>query len=72
MPKNLGVDTFPDPLCHFGAPWRAFWILQAVRRCRWLASAPFAARLVFTKGANNDPHRAHLGVHWGVHEGQEE
>ena len=46
-PKNLGVDTFPDPLCHFGAPWRPFWILQAVRRCRRLASAPFGARLVF-------------------------
>ena len=30
-PKNLGVDTFPDPLCHFGAPWRPFWILQAVQ-----------------------------------------
>ena len=38
--------TFPDPLCHFGAPWRPFWILQAVRRCRRLASAPFSARLV--------------------------
>ena len=38
--------TFPVPLCHFGAPWRPFWILQAVRRCRRLASAPFAARLV--------------------------
>ena len=48
-PKNLGVHTFPDPLCHFGAPWRPFWILQAVRRCRRLASAPFAARLVFRK-----------------------
>ena len=34
MPKNLGVDTFPDPVRHFGAPWRPFWILQAVRRCR--------------------------------------
>ena len=32
---------------HFGAPWRPFWIWQAVRRCRRLASAPFAARLVF-------------------------
>ena len=46
MPKNLGVDTFPDPVCHFGAPWRPFWILQAVRRCRRWASAPCAARLV--------------------------
>ena len=36
-PKNLGVDTFP---------WRPFWILQAVWRCRQWASAPFAARLV--------------------------
>ena len=39
MPKN-------DRVGHFGAPWRPFWILQAVRRCRRLASAPFAARLV--------------------------
>ena len=29
MPKNLGVDTFPDPVRHFGAPWRPLWILQA-------------------------------------------
>ena len=47
MPKSLGVDTFPDPIRHFGAPWRPFWILQAVRRCRRWASSPFAARLVF-------------------------
>ena len=47
-PKNLGVDSFPDPVRHFGAPWRPFWILQAVRRCRRLASAPFAARLVYS------------------------
>ena len=26
--------TFPDPVHHFGAPWRPFSILQAVRRCR--------------------------------------
>ena len=48
MPKNLGVDTFPDPIRHFGAPWRPFWILLAVRRCRRWASAPFAVRLVFS------------------------
>ena len=47
MPKNLEVDTFPDPIRHFGAPWRPFWILQAVRRCRRWASAPGAARLLF-------------------------
>ena len=58
-PKNLGVDTFPDPLCHFGAPWRPFWILQAVRRCRRLASAPFAARLVLLRFL-------HLYHPWGV------
>ena len=28
MPKNLGEDTSPDPVGHFGAQW------QAVRRCR--------------------------------------
>ena len=32
--QNLEIDTFPDPVGHFGAPWRPFWILQAVRRCR--------------------------------------
>ena len=47
MPQNLGVDTCPDPVGHFGAHWRPFWILQAVRRCRRWASAPGATRLVF-------------------------
>ena len=47
-PKNLGVDILPDPVGHFGAPLLPFWILQAIRRCGWWASAPFAARLVFT------------------------
>ena len=47
MPKNLGVHTFPDPVGHFGAHCRPFWILQAVRHCRRWASAPFAARLIF-------------------------
>ena len=46
MPKNLGVDTFPDPVGHFGAHW------QAVRRCRRWASAPGAARLVFATHSN--------------------
>ena len=45
--KNLGVDTFPDPVGHFGAPRWLFWILQPVRCCRRWVSAPFAARLVF-------------------------
>ena len=40
MPKNLGEDTFPDSVGHFGAHW------QAVRRCRRGASTPGAARLV--------------------------
>ena len=44
--KNLGVDTFPDPVSHFWAPWRPFWILQVVQRCRRWVSAPGAARLV--------------------------
>ena len=31
------LDNFPDPVGHFGAPWRPFWILQT-----WigLSSAP--------------------------------
>ena len=45
--QNLGVGTFPDTISHFGAPWRPFWNLQALRRCRRWASALFATRLVF-------------------------
>ena len=49
-PKNLGLDPFPDPVGHFGAPWRQFWILQYWTPF-WLlqawASAPGATRLVF-------------------------
>ena len=33
MPKNLGVNIFPDPVGHFGAHWRPFWILQVMQRC---------------------------------------
>ena len=25
-PNNLGLDPFPDPIGHFWAPWRPFWI----------------------------------------------
>ena len=53
-PKNLRVD----PVGHFGAPWQPLWILQAVRRCRRLASAPFAARLVFLEMLS------HLKILW--------
>ena len=28
MANNLGLDPFPDPIGHFGAPWRPFWIFQ--------------------------------------------
>ena len=46
MANKLRLDPFPDPVGHFGGPWRPFWILQAARRCRRWASAPGAARLV--------------------------
>ena len=29
-PKNPGVDPFPDPVGHFGAPWWPFWIFEVV------------------------------------------
>ena len=52
MANNLGMDPFPDPVGHFGAPWRPFWILQAVRRCRRWASAP--GGLIQTAEENRD------------------
>ena len=39
--ENLGLDPFPDPVGHFGAPWWPFWgfaggaALQAVSECPW-------------------------------------
>ena len=42
------VDTFLDPIGHFGALWRPFWMLQEVWRCRRWGSAPIAARLVLS------------------------
>ena len=29
-PQNLGVDPFPDPVSHFGAPWQPFWIFEVL------------------------------------------
>ena len=28
MANNLGLDPFPDPVGHFGAPWRPLWIFR--------------------------------------------
>ena len=28
--KIIRINTFPDPVGNFGAPWRPFWILQAL------------------------------------------
>ena len=40
MANNLGLDPFPDPVGHFGAPWQPFWILQVFyvshRRSAWI------------------------------------
>ena len=30
MPKNLRVDTFPNPVGHFGAPWKPFFSARLV------------------------------------------
>ena len=29
-PQKLGVDPFLDPVSHFGAPWRPFWIFEVL------------------------------------------
>ena len=31
MANNLGLDPFPDPVGHFGAPWRPFWIFEVLK-----------------------------------------
>ena len=30
MANNLGLDPFPEPVGHFGAPWRPFWIFEVL------------------------------------------
>ena len=32
--QNLEVDTFPEPIGHFGAPHQQFWIFHAVQHCK--------------------------------------
>ena len=31
MANNLGLDPFPDPVGHFGAPWWPFWIFEVLK-----------------------------------------
>ena len=31
-PKNLSVHPFPDPVCHFWAPWWPFWMFEALKK----------------------------------------
>ena len=31
MPKNFKLRPFPDPVSHFGAPWRTFWIFEVLK-----------------------------------------
>ena len=38
-PKNLGVDTFLDPVGHFGAAKWPFWILQVINLRRKFAQS---------------------------------
>ena len=30
MPEILWIDPFPDPICHFQAPWQPFWIFEVL------------------------------------------
>ena len=34
VPNNLGLNPFPGPISHLGAPWQTLWILNAVQRYR--------------------------------------
>ena len=29
-PKNIGVEHFPDPVCHFEVPLWPFWIFEVL------------------------------------------
>ena len=46
-PKNQGLEGFPEPVGHFGAPWWPFLILQVVQCGRRWVTTRLTARLVF-------------------------
>merc|ERR1719206_469724 len=70
-PNNLGLDPFPDPVGHFWAPWRPFWISRPLigQNTRSVQ----IKKLIYQKltGASNnlglDPFPdpvGHFGAHW--------
>ena len=42
MANNLGLDPFPEPVGHFGAPWQPFWISRPLigRNTKWPPGGP--------------------------------
>ena len=45
--RKIELNPFKNSVSHFAAPWRLFFILQAVGHFRQWASAPFPGTLVF-------------------------
>ena len=64
MPNNLGLDPFPDPVGHFGAPWRPFCI------SRPLIGRVLGSKTLFSESDSNlglDPFQdpvGHFGAPW--------
>ena len=62
--NNLGLDPFPDPVGHFGAPWRPFCI------SRPLIGRVLGSKTLFSESDSNlglDPFQdpvAHFGAPW--------
>ena len=49
-PNDIELDPFPDPVSHFGAPWRPFWIFQ------FLIEGVLGSKNLFSKSCLKWPH----------------
>ena len=56
VPKFLGVDLFPDPVGHFGAPWWPFLIFEVLIE-GVLGSKTYLAKV---DGSTQKPRGKHL------------
>ena len=62
-PNNLGLDPFPDPVGHFGPPWRPFCVS---RNSDWSKYGVLGSKNLFRESCLQRPYyyRAVISVFW--------
>ena len=67
-PNNLGLDPFPDPIGHFWAPWRPFWISSPLigqnTRSAWIKKLIYQQLTGAPNNLGLDPFPDHVAHFW--------